>query len=158
IGETRLSRFRSGSEPLDRELAIALADLNPPGTIGKLVAELNVQSHSREHQIFLVYCLRTIERGWTAEDFDSVVAWFEKTQAEGWKGGASFFGYLQLLWQDILRWMPPEQRLAAEQRIPSLNPPELEPGEAPLHRFRRENYTETLSEQELEEYLLFDPM
>lgn len=158
VGEWVLSRFPAADADLNRELARTLAYLNPPGAVKKITRQLQFGGEGREQEIFYAYCLRTMKQGWEPEHREAVLQWFQKTQEEKWKGGASFLGFLQKMWLDFLEILPHSEQEEARQRVASLTPRTIQPGDLPEMAFRRSNYTETLSEQELEEYLLYDPM
>ncbi|MDA2928874.1 HEAT repeat domain-containing protein [Acidobacteria bacterium AH-259-O06] len=158
MGELLMSRFPTQNQSLNREIALTLAHLETPGAISKILQQLeNPQTH-RQQQIFYTYCLRAFKQGWESEEKDAVVQWFKKTQEQHWKGGASFLGYLESMWNEFLEVMPPEEKQVAMERVPSLTAQTLDSVEASGLPFRRQNYTPTLSERELEEYLLWDPM
>lgn len=158
IGKLLLARFPGRTPALGREIALTLGRLKTPGAIEAILAQLQRSDTSREQQIFYAYCLRNISDGWTARQRDSFVDWFAKTQQQRWKGGASFLGYIENIWNDFLKPLAPADRNAALERVPSLKPETVEPGKRPRPAFRRANDNQTLSQTEVAEYLLWDPM
>jgi len=95
---------------LDLQQTLAYMDL--PGAAAAMLAMLTPDK-SQEEQIYTVYCLRAIKSGWTAEQRQQLVSWFDR----GWemRGGASFEGHIEYLWQDTLKILPEAERVAAEQ-------------------------------------------
>ena len=154
IGEELLARFPTEHAGLNREIARTLAYLQTPSALGAIADALpDVSEDDREQQIFYMYALSTFKEGWEDEQKEIVMQWFEKVRDEQWKGGASYTGYLTRMWEDFLEHLPAEERLAAEERIPTLQPQVANAGD-----FRRESFSAMLSETELEEYLIYDPM
>ncbi|MPY87456.1 MAG: hypothetical protein GEU99_06005 [Luteitalea sp.] len=155
MAELLLGRFPASASPVNREVARTLAYLGSADAIPQIAAQLHAPDTSREDQIFYAYCLRAMKTGWEAASRQAMVDWFKKTQDEAWKGGASFFGYLQYLWNDFAPLLPEDERAAAAKALPSFH------GERDttrgLPRRRRDNIA-AFSEQELKEYLLWDPM
>jgi putative heme-binding domain-containing protein len=154
MGEWALAKFPTGQASLDRELARTLARLGTPGAIPKIVAALTASSTDREQQIHYAYCLRAMKSGWAPADRQALVGWFKKTQDERWKGGSSFAGYLDAMWTDVLAQLPEQERAAAMTAVPTLGP-QSGANAAPQWQI---NETANFSEQELREYLEFDPM
>ena len=154
IGEMLLARFPTEDSLLNRDIARTLAYLQTSDAVGAIADALqSAPADDREQQIFYMYALSTFEEGWEDEQKETVMQWFEKVRDEQWKGGASYTGYLTFMWEDYVEHLPEEERLAAEERIPSLQPEVANAGD-----FRRESFAATLSETELEEYLIYDPM
>lgn len=153
IGKLLQKRFPSGNQQLDYELARTLSYIKPAGLKNTLVKELTEGSLPRQQQIFYVYCLRTLKGEWSEEHWQPVAQWFAKTQDEDWRGGASFKAYLGLLWEDFLALLTPEQAKQAQQIAPGDTPENTAKGKA----FRRASYSQTLSQEELRELLIFDP-
>ncbi|MGH9338080.1 MAG: DUF7133 domain-containing protein [Acidobacteriota bacterium] len=158
MGEILLERFPSRDQDLNRELAITLAYLETPGTVEKLINELKRPQNDRRQQIHYAYCLRTIGSGWEPEAKQAMIEWFKKTQREQWKGGASFLGFVENIWNDFLKVLPEEEKQVAMQEVPSLSPTTLEAGLAERPAFQRAAYNQIVSEKEMKEYLLWDPM
>jgi putative heme-binding domain-containing protein len=154
MGEWALAKFPTGQASLDRELARTLARLGTPGAIPKIVAALTASGTDREQQIHYAYVLRAMKTGWAPADRQAYVGWFKKTQDERWKGGSSFAGYLDAMWTDVLAQLPDKEREAAITAVPTLGP-QSGANTAPQWQI---NETASFSEQELREYLEFDPM
>jgi putative heme-binding domain-containing protein len=171
MGELLLGRFPSKEsasrtpgatlstvQALNREIARTLARLETPGAIDKILQELSNPKLDREQQILYAHFLRAIQHGWEPKQRGAFVQWFEKTQEEHWKGGASFLGYIEDIWNDFLKVVPPPEKQAAMGRVPSLSPEISKPEEKPKRAFRRLQENQILSDQELSEFLLWDPM
>ncbi|MBA2355534.1 MAG: c-type cytochrome [Acidobacteria bacterium] len=156
IGAALLARFPVGRPLVDRELARTLAFLDTPDALPKLVAYMTAPATHREDQIFTMYCLHAMRAGWEPAERKAVVQWFLASQEQRWRGGASFIGYMKDFWEHFLTVLPPDERQAAEDVMPSFQPNVIltssgrpaPPGED----------TARLSQQELREYLTLDPM
>ncbi len=153
IGTAILGSFPTSEWQLNREYARTLAHLQTPGAIEKIVAELNKEKDQAQ-QIFYMYCLRNIKGDWKPESQESIAQWFAKTQKEGWKGGASYTGYLELMWNSWLGNLKHEDKVKAEARLKELAPAAV----AAAGDFANKAGNKTISNQELSEYLLLDPM
>ena len=110
----------AGEEPLNRELARALAASGEPAAIPKILGAIPKGDRNRPLQIHYVDCLRSIKDGWTAGQKEALLAWFQ-TAAE-WRGQASLRGALATMFEAALRtiFTRQESRLA-RARIPKLN-------------------------------------
>ncbi|MGH9162289.1 MAG: HEAT repeat domain-containing protein [Vicinamibacteraceae bacterium] len=155
MAEILLPRLAEAPAPLNREIARTLAYLGTTEAIPEIVGRLQEPGASHEDQIFYMYCLRTMTTGWEPEQRKAVVDWFKKTQDESWKGGASFIGYLQYLWNDFSKLLSDEERAAATKALPSFHGERLTTSR---RRQRPRDNIAAFSEQELKEYLLWDPM
>lgn len=116
LGPTLLGRYPHADDRVNRQLERLLAFLQPDGALAKMVAELGSGRPPAE-QIHTAYCLRAIDRGWTAELRQEVVAWFD--DAREFRGAASMEGYVDAIWNDVLERFPAEERGAAEERLRS---------------------------------------
>jgi putative heme-binding domain-containing protein len=123
------------------------------------------QGHDRRPlQIHYVYCLRAIPDGWTAGQKERLLAWFDRSQA--WRGGASFQGYINRLFDSALEFFSEPERTAAYERFPDYAPLDEETakkltqasGFQSARVFARRGWGSGLTEQEILEYLLYDPM
>ena len=158
IGQSLLDRFPSGNWRVNREIARILTYFETPGIVGKLLEAIAAEEGNREQQIFYAYCLQTISNGWTADQKDAFIGWFEKTQKENWRGGYSFKGFLEKMWNTWLQLLPDNEKEKAMARLPQLSPMVAGAGKKRIPTFRREGWSQRLSEQELTEFLLWDPM
>lgn len=112
IGPRLLARFPSSDWRADRELQAVLAYMEVPGTPAALLPLLS-EERPQEEQIHTAYCLRAMKSGWEPAQRQQLVAWFDR--AWEMRGGASFDGHIEFLWQDTLKILPETERLAAEQ-------------------------------------------
>lgn len=158
MGELLLKRFPTRERFLNREIAQTLARLQTPGALQEILSELEGSKGDREQQIHYAYCLRVIRSGWKPIHQEAFIRWFETTQEERWRGGASFVGFLENIWNDFLEHVPPEDKQMAMERVPALSPQPVEAGRVVQPAFRRNTDTHGLSIEELAEYLLWDPM
>ena len=109
----------AGGEPLNRELARALAGCGEPAAIQKILGAMPKGDRNRPLQIHYVDCLRSIKDGWTAGQKEALLAWFQA--AAEWRGRASLPGALASMFDAALRtiYTKQESRLA-RARIPKL--------------------------------------
>ena len=107
----------AGDEPLNRELARALAGCGEPAAIQKILGAIPKGDRNRPLQIHYVDCLRSIKDGWTAAQKEALLAWFQA--AAEWRGRASLPGALATMFDGALRtiYTKQENRLA-RARIP----------------------------------------
>jgi putative heme-binding domain-containing protein len=157
ILDALVPRFPSGGAALDRELALTFAALRPESALPKLVAQLAPGAADRPQQIWYAYAIRRYESGWTPELTGAVESFFRRTRDEQWRGGVSFEGNLATLWDLFLRQQPDAERERLRAAIPSLAPGASGAlaADAP---WRKNPDTMSITEQELREYLEFDPM
>ena len=155
-------RFPTRDERLNTEYARTLAYCARPPTIGQILAALPQAAENQTLQIHYVYCLRTIKTGWTAKQKKALLGWFEKAQR--WRGGASFVGYINRLFDSSMQFFTPEEKKLAYARIPDYAPLDdvaaagRAEGYQRAHVFERKKGVEGVSEQEIFEYIIYDPM
>ncbi len=75
---------------------------------------------NQPQQIHYVYALREIDDGWTDEQKLQLANWFSK--AVGWRGGASFPGFISLLFEESLDVFDDAERQMAYEAVPALAP------------------------------------
>src|SRR5262249_54521049 len=89
---------------LKRELAILLTHFRRTKLIlwevHALLLEWMQKSKDRQEQIHYFYCLRLLHDGWTKEEKEALVTWYESTRT--WNGGASYRGFLNNVFRDAL--------------------------------------------------------
>lgn len=155
-----LAKFPASDQALNRELQVMLAHIQAAEAIDPLLAYL-AEGKTQEEQIHTAYCLRVIKEGWTREQRDQAVAWFDS--AREMRGAASFEGFVNNIWNDILAILPEDERQLAEQRkadqlqrradeaLALMNALE---GDAP----KGASELASMSFDEMAEYLEYDPM
>ena len=158
-------RFPSESEMLNREYALTMAYASRPQAIDSIFAQMPTGDENQPLQIHYVYCLREIKIGWTAEQKRTLVAWFRK--AKDWRGGASFVGFINRLFDSSMDFFDPQEKQTAYAAIPDFAPVNDEQALRLLRRrgdhvqpnvFARRSGTSLYSEQEVFEYMMYDPM
>ncbi len=92
-----IDRFPTGNRPIDRELSRALGMLKTEKSIETLLMALErrdpLQEEERSDAIHYAHCLAAIPAGWTREQKERVLSWYEST--EEWKGGKNFALYME---------------------------------------------------------------
>jgi putative heme-binding domain-containing protein len=133
--------------------------MNPDGAIGALLSHL-AKGPTQEEQVHTAYALRTIREGWTAQQRQGFVEWFDR--ARGFAGAASMEGYIENLWDSALEILPEAERQKAEahkERILAERREEALALMAALEQDRPASSDLTqISFEELSEYLEYDPM
>jgi putative heme-binding domain-containing protein len=90
----------------NRELAILLTYFGKEGLTDKpvhsrLLDALLANSSDHQQQIYYFLCLRLLHKGWTPEQKQAILAWYDSTKS--WTGGHSFTPFLE----NILRNLDP---------------------------------------------------
>ena len=161
VGPRLLERFPSEDWRVNRELQVVLAYMETPGAIEAMLDYLTPEK-SQEEQIHTVYGLRSIKNGWTREQRDRLVGWFDR--AWDMAGAASMAGYINNLWEAALEILPENEREVAEARkemfmkervkMAAALMAEIEGDRPPTGR----SDLAQMSFQELSEYLEYDVM
>jgi putative heme-binding domain-containing protein len=154
-----LPRFPASDMRRNMEYARLLAYCGQPEAIGKLLKAIREDDEDSAYQIHLVYCLRTMKNGWSKEQKQKLIQWFPK--ASKWRGGASFTGFINFMFDSSLAFFDDEERKMAYVRVPEFAP--LKEGESTEREGRpnvlaRQKGSQALSAQEIYEYQMFDPM
>ncbi len=160
VGGRLLPKFPHADWRISRELQIVLAYTETPGTIEKLLAWLTPDK-PQEEQIHTVYALRTIDGGWTKDQRDQLVAWFDRGREMG--GAASMEGYIENMWQDALKILPDDEReLALARKQKALDERQAKAlallAEVEGQEKKVSGELAQMSYTELKEYLEYDPM
>lgn len=165
IYEIVAARFPAGDERLNREYARTMGYSGNPAAIGKIMAAMPQGEENTALQVHYAYCLREINDGWTAEQKDQLITWFER--ARKWRGGASYPGFINRLFDSSLDAFDEDEKKMAYQRIPEYAPIDSAEALARLQGrggyqratvFARQQGVEGVSEQEIFEYMMYDPM
>ena len=158
-------RFPSTDDRLNREYAITMAYANRSEAIDKILEQIPQGDDSQALQIHYIYALREIKKGWSPEQKRSLLAWFQK--AKEWRGGASFPGFINRMFDSSLEFFDPQEKEAAYAAIPEYAPLDDEQLLASLRQraghvrpsvFARKRGSSLYSEQEIFEYMMYDPM
>jgi putative heme-binding domain-containing protein len=88
---------------VQREAAILLTYFRKEGLTNtpahaKLLENLRLAEGDHAQQIHFYYCLRLLHDGWTTEQKDMLLSWYDSTKS--WTGGHSFPGFLENILRD----------------------------------------------------------
>jgi putative heme-binding domain-containing protein len=142
-----------------------MAYAGAPEAVEKILAAMPKGEENQQLQIHYVYCLRAIDQGWSSEQKKNLLAWFGK--AKQWRGGASFPGFINRLFDSSLEFFDESERQMAYNAIPEFAPlteSEMENSQrrrgnyVPAAVFARQTGVSGVSEQEIFEYMMYDPM
>ena len=155
--------FPTQDTRVNMEIARTLAYCGQPGAIDKILKAMPLGDDHQPLQIHYVYCLRTIKQGWTGPQKASLMKWFAK--AAKWRGGASFTGFINLMFDSALEFFDAAEKKLAYQQVPEFAPLDQpiprrpdRPGWTAPRVLARERGVEAVSAQEILEYQMFDPM
>jgi putative heme-binding domain-containing protein len=135
VHEALVARFPAQDERLNRQTALTLAYAGQPEAIGKILDAIPQGDENQPLQIHYVYALRAIKNGWTKEQKARLMNWFGKAVA--WRGGASFAGYLNLMFDSSLKFFDPAEKKVAYEMVPLFKPVSEEELKAVLARQNR---------------------
>ena len=160
-----IEQFPSRDERLNRELALTLAYSGQPEAIGKILTEMLSEETNQPLQIHYVYALREIKKGWTREQKAQLTNWFKK--AATWRGGSSFRGFINALFNASLNFFNENEKALAYRRIPQFAPLTESEAEAAAEKMngaspslsvnQRARGVEALTRQEIYDYQIFVP-
>lgn len=160
VGPKLLREFPHADTRAHKELQTVLAFMETPGVQAALLAELKPEK-PQEEQIHTAYALRTIQSGWTPEQRERLVEWYDFAWEFG--GAASMEGFLKNMWDSTLELLPADERKLAEKRYENM----LLAREARARALMAElddksgkisSELAQMSFEELADYLEFDPM
>jgi len=158
-------RFPASDDRLNREYARSLAYAGGEMAVQEILAAMPQGEDDKQLQIHYVYCLRDIKDGWDADQKKTLLTWF--TKAKTWRGGSSFPGFMNRLFDSSLEFFDEAEKQQAYATIPEYAPIDDEAllaklrnrrGYTPARVFARQTGAEGVSEQEIFEYLMYDPM
>ncbi len=154
--------FPARDERLNREVARTMAYAGQSEAIGKILAAIPPEDENQQLQIQYAYCLRAIANGWTREQKNTMMNWFQK--ASQWRGGASFTGFINLIFDSTLEHFTEEEKRLAYLKVPEFAPlDDLEAlrtrrGHAQPSVIARQRGVRAVSPEEIYEFQMFDPM
>jgi putative heme-binding domain-containing protein len=159
-----IGQFPAKDERWSRELALTLAYCGQPDAIGKILAAMPAGSTNQPLQIHYIYALRAIKEGWTAKQRAELMNWYSRAVA--WRGGASFSGYINLLFDSSVALLDEGEKQRAYKAFPQFAPltaAELtaaaarRTGAAQNAAAIRSRGVETVTREEILEYQIFVP-
>ena len=105
---------------MTHHMAKVLAYTGEPDVIGKILAVMPKGNEDQPGQIDYMYALRVIDSGWSAADVKITTDWFAK--ASKWRGGSTFAGHLNQVFDAVVDAFTPEQKQAAYDAAPLFAP------------------------------------
>jgi putative heme-binding domain-containing protein len=158
------ARFPAYDERLNREYARTMAYANDSSAIAQILDAMPEGDENQQLQIHYAYCLREIKDGWSSAQKRTLLSWFSK--ARQWRGGASFPGFINRLFDSSLDFFDEQEKQMAYQSIPDFAPVEdLDAaglrgrgGFVRARVFARQSGSVALSEEEIFEHSLLSPM
>jgi len=153
--------FPAKDESLTRELARVMAYTGEPAAIGKILAAMPKGEENTALQVHLAYCLRELKTGWTEDQKFTMINWYPK--AAEWRGGASYTGFINMIFDSNLEAFNEEEKKRAWAKAPVFAPLDKQAeatrsGFIPSAAVVRGKGTKAISDREILEYQLFDPM
>ncbi|MSO51712.1 MAG: c-type cytochrome [Acidobacteria bacterium] len=101
-------------------MAKVLAYTGEPDVIGKILAVMPKGNEDQPGQIDYFYALRVVDQGWAAAEVRIATDWFAK--ASKWRGGSTFAGHLNQVFDAVIDAFTPEQQQAAFDAAPLFAP------------------------------------
>jgi putative heme-binding domain-containing protein len=107
--------FPAQSEWVSRELCNVLVYLEDLTVIPRAMKQLKA-AHTQEDQMFYVFVLRNLARGWTLDQRKAYFSWLNLAEAK-YYGGASFKKFVQRIRLDAVEKLSKEDREALKEVI-----------------------------------------
>jgi putative heme-binding domain-containing protein len=120
VHQKLIGRFPSPDERLTRALADVLAFCNQPGASAKILAAFPPGDTNPALQIHLLKALRQGTGDWSAAQKASLMDVYAR--AATWRGGASFPGFINLLFEATIAGFSPEEKQMAYGKVPQFAP------------------------------------
>jgi putative heme-binding domain-containing protein len=105
---------------MTHHMAKVLAYTGEPDVIGKILAVMPKGNDDQPGQIDYMYALRVIDQGWRPAEVKVVTDWFAR--ASKWRGGSTFAGHLNQVFDAVVDAFTPEQKQAAYEAAPLFAP------------------------------------
>ena len=120
VHQKLIARFPSSDERLTRELANVLAFCGQPEASTKILAALPTGDTNPALQIHLLLALRGTTGGWTAAQKATLMDVYAR--AAHWRGGASFPGFINLLFESTIAGFSADEKQMAYGKVPQFAP------------------------------------
>ena len=101
-------RFPASSRGLNSELCELLVYLESPNVAREAMELVNL-APTQEEQLDYIKSLRVLKTGWTPDLRKEYFSWFRR--AAGYRGGASFRGYLKAIKKDAIAVLSEQERM-----------------------------------------------
>ena len=105
---------------LAHHLAKVLAYTGEPDVVGRILAILPKGDEDQPGQIDLMYSLRVIDTGWTAQQKQQAIEWFAK--ASRWRGGSTFAGHVNTIFDATVDAFSADEKQMAYKAAPLFAP------------------------------------
>ena len=120
VHDLLIGRFPTADAWLNRELASVLAYCGQPAAIGKILAAIPEGDGKQQQTIHYLNTLRHIKEGWTSQQKAQVMGVYARVAM--WRGGASFPGFINLLFDGTLAFFSDEEKKMAYGKVPQFAP------------------------------------
>jgi putative heme-binding domain-containing protein len=120
VHQRLVPRFPAPDERLTRELASVLAFCGQPGASAKILAAMPKGDTNPALQIHLLSVLRGTTAGWSAEQKSALMDVYAR--AAQWRGGASFPGFINLLFESTIKDFSDADKQMAYNKVPKFAP------------------------------------
>ena len=120
VHQRLVARFPSPDERLTRELASVLAFCGQPDASTKILSAFPKGDTNPALQIHLLLALRGATGGWTAAQKASLMDVYAR--AAQWRGGASFPGFINLLFESTIKDFSDAEKQMAYGKVPQFAP------------------------------------
>ncbi len=120
VHQRLVARFPSPDERLTRELASVLAFCGQPDASTKILTAIPKGDTNPALQIHLLSALRGATAGWTAEQKSALMDVYAR--AAQWRGGASFPGFINLLFESTIKDFSDAEKQMAYGKVPQFAP------------------------------------
>jgi len=117
------NHYPGQSTRLNRELSQLLIYLNAPNVVPRTL-DLLEQAPTQEEQLQLALWLRSAKEGWSIEDRQRYLAWFNKAARH--RGGHSFGGFLKNIRNEVIASLSDEEKTQLADIIAAEPQPEAE--------------------------------
>jgi putative heme-binding domain-containing protein len=120
VHDRLITRFPAADERLTRELATVLAACGQPDATRKILASMPAGNVNPPLQLHYLYVLRGATTGWTPEEKARLLDAYAR--AAEWRGGASFPGFVNLLFEATIASFTPAEKTVAYEKVPKFAP------------------------------------
>jgi putative heme-binding domain-containing protein len=120
VHQKLIARFPSTDERLTRELASVLGFCGQPDASTKILAAIPTADTNPALTIHLLHALGGATAGWTAEQKSALMDVYAR--AAQWRGGASFPGFINLLFESAIKGFSDAEKQMAYGKVPQFAP------------------------------------